>query len=193
MTIGFDGGHGIDTRGKCSPDGTHKEWEWTRKVCRILTKMFGDWGYDARMIVPEDEDISLTERCRRVNRLCEEKGKDNVILISIHNNAAGNDGKWHDARGWAVYVAPNASEKSKKLATDLAWAANLHGWKIRKHTPGVDYNTKNLAMCRETHCPAVLVENFFQDNREDLAFIEEHVLEICEGLADGILAYLQKQ
>ena len=39
-----------------------------------------------------------------------------AISISVHNNAAGADGKWHSAKGWQVYISLNASNNSKRLA-----------------------------------------------------------------------------
>jgi N-acetylmuramoyl-L-alanine amidase len=45
-------------------------------------------GLDASLLVPEETDIPLPERCRRVNEWCRQLGKDNVLLISIHCNAA---------------------------------------------------------------------------------------------------------
>ena len=57
-----------------------------------------DRGYDAELLVPED-DVSLEERVRRVNTACFLLGKANVILVSIHVNAAGNGSKWMNATG----------------------------------------------------------------------------------------------
>lgn len=61
-------------------------------------------GLDTQLLVPEMEDISLPERCRRVNAICQEFGKDQVILLSLHVNAAGNGRKWMNARGWSCYT-----------------------------------------------------------------------------------------
>ena len=44
-------------------------------------------GLSSSLLVTELADISLDERCRRVNEWCRQLGKDNVILISIHCNA----------------------------------------------------------------------------------------------------------
>jgi N-acetylmuramoyl-L-alanine amidase len=38
------------------------------------------------------------------------------VFISIHINAAGGDGKWHNATGWSGWVAKKSSSNSKKLA-----------------------------------------------------------------------------
>ena len=37
--------------------------------------------------------------------------------------------------------------------------------------PGQDFWVQNLAICRDTRCPAVLTENLFMDNKDDLAFM----------------------
>ena len=41
-------------------------------------------GLKAELLVPEERDISLSKRYRRVNAWCCRLGKDNVIVISIH-------------------------------------------------------------------------------------------------------------
>ena len=87
MTILVDNGHGSDTSGKRSPDGLFREYSYTREIARRVVSELSDCGYDARLLVPEIEDIPLQERCRRVNAICDEIGTVNVILISIHANA----------------------------------------------------------------------------------------------------------
>ena len=71
---------------------------------RIVTALT-DLGHDAALLVPEQEDIPLPERCRRVNERCRLLGRDNVILISIHANAAGRGDRWYDATGWCAYIS----------------------------------------------------------------------------------------
>ena len=82
MTILIDNGHGSDTPGKRSPDGLFREYSYTRKIASRVVSELSDCGYDARLLVPEIEDIPLTERCRRVNAICDEVGTVNVILYA---------------------------------------------------------------------------------------------------------------
>ena len=82
MTILIDNGHGYDTPGKRSPDGHFREYSYTRKIARRVVSELSDCGYDARLLVPEIEDIPLQERCRRVNAICDEVGTVNVILYA---------------------------------------------------------------------------------------------------------------
>ena len=89
MKILIDNGHGAETRGKRSPDGRLLEYLENRIIARGIVDALTARGLDATLLVPEETDISLPERCRRVNEWCRQLGKDNVLLISIHCNAAG--------------------------------------------------------------------------------------------------------
>lgn len=189
----LDAGHGRDTAGKRSPDGRLLEYAYAREIAVRLERELKARGYDAQRIVPEENDISLKERCNRANRIYAAAGKK-AILVSIHCNAAGADGKWHDARGWSAYVSRNASKKSKELACRLIDAAETQGLKVRRYSQDEPYWTQNLAICRDTNCPAVLTENLFQDNREDVDYLlsEKGKQTIVELHVEGIMAYLGK-
>ncbi len=134
MTILIDNGHGSDTPGKRSPDGLFRVYSYTREIARRVVSELSDCGYDARLLVPEIDEISLQERCRRVNAICDEVGTANVILVSIHVNASGSDDKWHNASGWSAYTTPGIT-RSDLLATDLYEAARKHlaGQRIRQY------------------------------------------------------------
>ena len=101
MKILIDNGHGIDTKGKRSPDGQLLEYAQNRLLAgRIVTDLQAR-GLDASLLVPEEMDIPLPERCCRVNECCLQLCKDNVLLISIHINAARDGTRWHTATGWS--------------------------------------------------------------------------------------------
>ena len=75
----------------------------------------------------------------------------------------------------------------------LAQAAEKNGLRVRKYTPQQPFITQNLAICRDTSCPAVLTENLFQDNKEDVDFLlsEEGKQLITKVHVDGILSYIK--
>ena len=166
MLILIDNGHGIDTPGKRSPDGRLLEWHYTRRVAREVAARLTAAGTDARLLVTEDNDVPLRERCLRANRLC--PTPTSGILVSIHCNAAGADCRWHGARGWSVFLHPRASHASRCLAEALHDAAEARALTTRRPMPSRKYWEMNLAICRDTICPAVLTENLFQDNRADV-------------------------
>ena len=190
MVVLIDNGHGKDTAGKRSPDGRLLEYQYAREIAQRLAKELWEKSIDAVLITPEENDVSLSERCRRANKY----GSKGVLLVSIHCNAAGADGKWHDAHGWSAYVSKNASVNSKTLARCLIKAANGQGLSVREYAHQAPYWTQNLAICRDTKCPAVLTENLFQDNRADVDYLlsEEGKQAIVELHAHGIMDYIKK-
>ena len=171
MVILADPGHGIDTLGKRSPDGRLREYKYAREIAAEVVKRLKTMDYNAKQLVTEENDISLGTRCKRVNDICKHFGASNVLVVSVHCNAAGADGKWHDARGWQACVSLNASAKSKQPASYLSDAAQVEGRKMRSPKPGQKWWAQNLAICRDTLCPAVLTENLFQDNLSDVEFL----------------------
>ncbi len=192
MIILIDNGHGRNTPGKCSPDRRLLEWKYTREIADDLVGALRARGIDARRIVTEDTDVSLAERCRRVNAVCSEHGTANVLLVSIHCNAAGMGTQWLSARGWSAFVCPTASARSRRLAETLFDAARAQSLTTRQPAPAQKYWTMNLAICRGTRCPAVLTENLFQDNRDDVDFLlsPQGRAAIVALHADAITAYI---
>lgn len=190
MKVLIDNGHGVNTPGKCSPDGRLREYAYAREIAERLEKALKECGVEAIRITPEEYDVSLSERCRRANKY----GSKGVVLVSIHCNAAGADGKWHDAHGWAAYVSKNASVNSKTLARCLIQAAKDKGLSVREYAHQAPYWTQNLAICRDTKCPAVLTENLFQDNKADVDYLlsEEGKQAIVAVHVQGIMDYIKK-
>lgn len=194
MIILLDNGHGFDTPGKRSHDGFFREYAYNRYLALRIREQLSALGLDARLLVPEREDISLPERCRRVNKICERFGSNQVILVSIHVNAAGNGQHWMEARGWSCFTSIGET-RADSLATCLyeAAMAQLPGHNIRKdYTDGDPDIEKNFYILRHTRCPAVLTENLFMDNRDDVAFLEsaEGSQAIVNLHVEGILHYL---
>lgn len=193
MKILIDNGHGVDTAGKRSPDGSLREYKYAREIAGRIVSELRKQDFDAERIVTEENDISLRERCQRVNAICNRLGTKNVILVSVHCNAAGNGSQWMNARGWSAHVSLNASTQSKAFARSLIKVAENEGLKVRKYAHQVPYWEQNLAICRDTNCPAVLTENLFQDNKEDVAFLlSEAGKETIVSLhVKGIINYLK--
>lgn len=193
MKILIDNGHGENTPGKCSPDGRLKEWSYTREIADRIVADLRKKGQDAERIVKEMVDIPLTVRCKRANNLYKETG-GNAMLVSIHCNAAGSGEEWLSAHGWSAFVSGNASNHSKNLASCLVRTAIAKEVYVRQPMPGQLYWMQNLAICRDTICPAILTENFFQDNKEDVAFLlsEEGKRMVTQIHVDGIMDYLNR-
>ena len=104
MLILIDNGHGVATPGKRSPDGQFREAIYTREIARRVFADLQDRGYNAELLVPEDEDTPLSERVCRVNSRCILHGRSKVILVSIHVNAAGDGTKWMNTTGLPLQI-----------------------------------------------------------------------------------------
>lgn len=194
MKVLIDNGHGVETPGKRSPDGRLREYAYAREIAdRVVNRLHAE-GVDSIRIVPEEADVPLPERVARANKYYAESGKQ-AILVSIHCNAAGDGSKWMEARGWSVFVDTTASTNSKCFATAMADAAKEQGVTVRKETRDRNYRMANLYICKHTNCPAVLVENFFQDNKEDVNFLLSEKGKQCvtDITVEGIKKYLAKK
>lgn len=200
MKILIDNGHGDNTPGKCSPDGRLREYAWSRECAKRLVAALKKKGYDAELITPEASDVKLQTRVSRVNNICKAVGARNCLLVSIHNNASGGDGKWHDACGWSVFVSKNASENSKKLARMLTAEAMKRELMGNRSVPIQKYWTwswtdKDIYILEKSACPAVLTENMFQDHKGDVDYLlsEEGMTELVDLHVDGITKYVEAE
>lgn len=196
MLILIDPGHGIDTPGKRSPDGKFLEYLWNRQIADLLLDRFMIMGIDASLVVTETNDISLATRVQRVNRICSKVGASNVILLSIHSNAAGDGSKWMSAQGWSCYTSKGETN-SDVIAECLydAFEAEFAEKKIRKDMSDGDRDwEENFYVLQKSKCPAVLLENFFYDNREECAWMlqEETKRRIASAAVKGIIKYIKK-
>lgn len=194
MKILIDNGHGENTPGKQSPDRKLREYAYTREIAERIVQELLKQGYDAERIVKENIDVPLTERAKRVNAFCGKLGASNVILVSVHCNAAGS-GEWMKARGWSAYTSKGKT-KSDSLADCLYESARMMftGQSIREDRSDGDPDwEENFYILRKTKCPAVLTENFFQDNHEDVAYLlsSEGKQAIVNVHVEGIINYIK--
>lgn len=165
----IDNGHGCDTPGKCSPDGRYREWRWTRDVASLLEAELERRGIASELLVPEECDVALVERCRCANMLY--RRYPEAVLVSLHSNASGDGRQWGTASGWSAWVAQGASTGARRLARLLSEEAIGRGLGGNRHTPPCGYHEGRFYICRHTRCPAVLTENMFHDHKDDVEFL----------------------
>lgn len=193
--------------GKQSPDGVLKEYLYSREIVGGVKSRLEKLGHKV-IVDMEATDLpknmqspslklerqrELAVRVNEVNNFCDCYGRNNCFYVSIHVNAAGNGSKWYSATGWQVCVSPNASEKSRILADMLAAEAFSRVLKVREPKLGQRYWEQSLYVLNRTQCPAVLTENLFMDNRDDVAFLlsEKGRQNIIDLHVDGILNFIK--
>ena len=196
MKILIDPGHGIDTPGKRSPDGLFLEYLWNRQVADLILEGLVSAGVDASLVVTETNDVTLRNRVNRVNTICNRVGASNVLLVSVHANAAGNGSAWMNAKGWSCYTS-RGKTKSDQVAECLydAFEEEFQDRKIRKDMSDGDRDwEENFYVLQKSKCPAVLLENFFYDNREECAWMlqEETKKRIASAAVKGIIKYIKE-
>lgn len=131
--------HLSTTPGKCAPDGSLKECEYSREIVKRVSENLKARGFqvfiDYMPLAPDsrmrshywkiEQQRELDRRVNYVNTLCKAYGAPNVLYVSIHVNAAGNGGEWMKAGGWCAYTTKGKT-KSDTLAECLYDAAQNH-------------------------------------------------------------------
>lgn len=198
MKILIDNGHGNNTPGKRSPDGLFRECFYTREIASEIVYKLRRQGYDAELLVPELYDVKLLERVHRVNVKCQTHGANHVLLVSIHCNAAGNGKEWMKARGWEAWTSCGQTEGDKlaECLYESALETFAPGTKIRSDWGDGDFDKENhFTILSKTLCPAVLTENFFQDNKDDVDYMlsQEGKDAIVNCHVKGIINYIESR
>ena len=193
--------HLSSTPGKRSPDGKFREYAYSRKVCKAVQEELLSRGVDCVIDYLDDDMPGLTssqELIKRVKIVNEIAKKTDCLYISIHVNASAKSG-WDKATGFAIYTSPGET-KSDALATDIFdEAAKLLkplGKSLRKDTSDGDPDyEENFYVLRKTVCPAVLTENFFQNSKEDVEWLEseEGFKTVVAYHVLGILNYINRE
>lgn len=170
----LDNGHGgvvggkYQTKGKRSPkwgDGSQLfEGEFNRAIVGRLMELMTAAGIHYVNLVPEHEDISLTERVRRANEIYSKENIDvrECIYLSVHSNAGGG-------RGYEVYTSKGETQ-SDLVATIFfnKFAAAFPSSRMRTCLVDGDVDKEaNFSVLSHTHMPAILTETFFMDNEDE--------------------------
>lgn len=165
----LDNGHGgmvdgvYQTNGKRFKIGDREilEGVYNRGLVKMITLKLTELGIPNTILVPEERDVSLTERVQRVNYLMQ-RGQKRCKLISVHLNAGGGNGG--EVHTWS---APN-----RVLEKDLMANAFYNSWKKLMPLPfRVNRNAineydweNNTFTILKSLAPTILTENGFMDN-----------------------------
>jgi len=113
-------------------------------------------------VCPTELDIDLNTRCNVINNYCDEFGKNNCLLISLHMNA----GK---GTGFEIWTSPGAT-KSDIYATMFMkdFGKEFPGIKLRPDYCDGDVDKESpFYILVNSKCPAILPEWLFYDNYND--------------------------
>ena len=182
--IALNAGHYMNTPGKrclksIDPNET-REWYLNDRICdKVENKLKAYTGY--RLLRIDDTtgktNVSLNDRAAKANNF----GAD--VYISVHHNAGINGGS---GGGVMAYTYLKVSDKTKEIQKLMYnKIVEKTGLKGNRATP---LASANLAECRLTSMPAVLLECGFMDSTVDTPiiltedFAEKTANAICEAL-----------
>lgn len=173
MIYALDCGHALTTQGKRSPDHRLFEYEYNRIIGRRVAEQLNKLGIKYFFTYPIDEyyDLSLSSRAEAVNKVAREQGAGNVLLISIHSNAAGLGKEWMSAKGWSVWTTKGVTNSDKYA--EIFWeearkVCKKYDRTTRQDTSDGDHDWEaNFTVITKTICPSILIEEFFYDNEEE--------------------------
>ena len=157
-----------------SEDFTIYEGVVNRQIGQKLIDMLDAKGIPYKdLTVSDKEDMPLRERTSKANKIYDQNKK--YYFLSIHSNAASNElkGKGLNATGFEIYTSKGQT-KSDELATIAAkwYKKELSDFRFRQEIEDGDPDKEaNLAVLRDTKCPAFLVENLFYDNIKEAKFL----------------------
>ena len=201
MIVILDAGHGVNTPGKGSPYALHgvepglyfKEYQYCRWIVDAIARELRLRGVKVEKLVKDDSDMPLVERVSRVNKIYS-KDKDS-FLISIHVNACGDGSKWNNASYWSAWTSIGQTQ-SDIIADYLYQSARsaFVGKRVSSQSAdGDDDFENNFYILKNTNCPSVLTENFFQDNAKDVEYLlsDKGMKAVVSAHVNGIMSYIK--
>lgn len=167
IVIILDPAHGSNVKGKCSPNHVHKEYIWSRERVKNIKTLLLSRGYRVFTTTESEEEPGLTKRKNYATQICKGSKK---LLLSLHNNAAGSDGKWHSAQGVCVFTTKGVtrSDRCAQIILDR-FEKDFPELHIRRYLREDLYEDfeENFTVLTGSSYMACLVEWLFQDNMED--------------------------
>lgn len=187
LLIILDPAHGEEVEGKRSPDGRHREYKWSRERLKQIDHLLQAHGYIVVWTNETDREIGLSARKRVANTYAQKDKSLTPLLISLHNDASGVTPEWRQANGVSVWTSKGRT--TSDIYADFfiervsEWMPNI---KRRIYSPAyLDRDFENDFTVLMGDYSALLIECGFQDNKDDLALLEDP--QFCKRVEDWIV------
>ena len=185
ILIILDPAHGEEVPGKRSPDGKHREYKWSRDRLHELGPLLQSLGYTVVWTNTADKEIGLMKRQTLASYFAKSNSDLVPLLISLHNDAAGNGTEWMKASGISVWTS-----KGRTLSDIFAnyvvqsFMDLIPEVKHRILSPLERDFEENFTVLMGAYS-AMLIECMFQDNKEDVKLLSDP--EFNEKVVDAIV------
>lgn len=190
VIIILDPAHGANVKGKCSPDGKHWEFAWSRERIKSLRAILTDLGYEVYVTTESVDEPGLSKRKNFATQIRQGRRK---LLLSLHNNAAGNNGKWMNATGVEVFTTPGVTKSD--ICADFiikAFKRDFPNFKMRLNADEYLKRDKEaeFTVLMGAGYMGVLIEWLFQDNMEDVKRLSDP--EINEAFENSLVGAIEE-
>lgn len=160
------------------------EGVFNKKVVNSIAWKLSDLGINFSLVVPEEEDVSLKERVKRVNNFY--KTDKSCIFVSVHGNAFNSL-----AKGFEVFTSKGLTRSDAIAEVFAIQMSKMFPNKVMRWdlTDKDRDKEANFFVLKNTHCPAILTENFFFDNPQDAAVMmsDEGIVKIAQAHINAIV------
>jgi len=174
MKIAITVGHSILKSGLCtSANGVVNEYQYCKMLADFLAKILRSAGCTVDIIIcPEKQFAKSTEE--RTYKLTRINGKKYDLCIELHLNSYNGS-----AIGTEVLYCSNTGKMyAQRVVNKLGTVFTSRGVKDRP----------DLYMLNSTDCPAIMIETFFCDNKNDYDIATKLGYgEVAKLIAEGIL------
>ncbi|HMM02052.1 MULTISPECIES: N-acetylmuramoyl-L-alanine amidase [unclassified Dysgonomonas] len=187
LLVILDPAHGEEISGKRSPDGRHREYKWSRERLRVIEHLLQVHGYTVVWTNTTDREIGLTKRQNIGTQLAKQHPGLVPLFISLHNDASGVTPEWRQANGVSVWTSKGRT--TSDIFADFfiqrisEWMSTVNR---RIYSPAyLDRDFESDFTVLMGDYPALLIECGFQDNKEDVARLEDP--RFCKQVEDWIV------
>jgi N-acetylmuramoyl-L-alanine amidase len=141
-----------------------------RKIVDKLRCLLVLNNIEHRIVNDPVRDTPLKERVAIANQI--HSTNENCIYLSVHSDAMP-DGAHGKGSGFSIYTSKGATKSDVIVQIFCSvYRRELPQFKFREDWADGDADKEeNFYVLRETHCPALLVENLFFDNRKEAEFL----------------------
>lgn len=188
LLVVLDPGHGGRDPGTCTPDESVQEKEVTLDVALRCQRLLLQQGLPVMLTRTEDVALEESVNADLAARSRLANDADASLFVSVHVNSLNLR-----EQGAAAVFGLESYYRGKESpfdALDDLWLATRVGENaaMRSGNKLLGVHKRSLAVLRETHMPAVLLEIGYLTNEEDAARLvsETYRQQIAEGIAQGI-------
>ena len=183
MIFNIHAGHNPDGKTACGAVGILKESTEARAIAaKVIEKLWasGHTAYDCTV----NDGTSKDDVLSKIVAKCNQNSVD--VDVSIHLNSGRNDCIGDGSTGGTEVFLYTVDSKAKPYAQKVAMEISALGFRLRDDEIKDDIKTSSsLYVLKNTKAPAMLIECFFVDDKDDVDLYQK--IGGAEGIANAIV------